>query len=202
MPSSVHSKSPNFYCLSQTEYHVPRPSACDNLLRMFGLNKISESVARFDPVTGEKKKLRKSYKGHIQDLPGKHTVSPGEHSLLQVAFQPPPEGPPVQIRQLDTGMLNRALNFEKTGLNGIPGADAAMLAVGDAYLSSLGAENTFTQVETSNDDGALAKISKMKKKRKRKKQSSIDLDQMTPTSDNDLSVLTKRRKTEFSHSSR
>lgn len=36
-------------------------------------------MARFDPATGEKRKLRKSYKNHISDLPGKHEVPTREN---------------------------------------------------------------------------------------------------------------------------
>ena len=33
-------------------------------------------MARFDPVTGQKNPMRKSYQGHIKDLPGKNIIRP------------------------------------------------------------------------------------------------------------------------------
>ncbi|KAF2002955.1 Rox3-domain-containing protein [Amniculicola lignicola CBS 123094] len=51
-----------------------RPHVSQNLLQLYGLDDIAKSVARTDPVTGEKiNKLRKSYEGHIKSMhiPGK-----------------------------------------------------------------------------------------------------------------------------------
>lgn len=50
------------------------PDLTDNLLALYDLKQIADSVARFNPVTGAKNKLRKSYKGFINDLPGKNIV--------------------------------------------------------------------------------------------------------------------------------
>ncbi|KAI5805419.1 Rox3 mediator complex subunit-domain-containing protein [Peziza echinospora] len=50
----------------------PRPTV--NVLPLYNLSSIADSVARSDPVTGAKKKLRKSYKGKILDLPGKNEI--------------------------------------------------------------------------------------------------------------------------------
>lgn len=50
----------------------PRPTT--SIFPLYNLTSIAESVARQDPVTGAKKKLRKSYKGKIMDLPGKPEI--------------------------------------------------------------------------------------------------------------------------------
>lgn len=44
------------------------PPLTQNLLSLYGLDSLQESVARFDPITGEKHKLRKSYEGHLKTL--------------------------------------------------------------------------------------------------------------------------------------
>ncbi|EUC37677.1 hypothetical protein COCCADRAFT_85121 [Bipolaris zeicola 26-R-13] len=46
-----------------------RPHASQNLIRLYRLEPLASSVARNDPVTGEKiNKLRKSYEGHIKQM--------------------------------------------------------------------------------------------------------------------------------------
>lgn len=54
-------------CLAAPERS--QPHASQNLFEIYGLNNLAKSVARNDPVTGEKiNKLRKSYEGHIKAL--------------------------------------------------------------------------------------------------------------------------------------
>ena len=50
------------------------PQPTTNIFPLYNLTSIAESVARQDPVTGAKKKLRKSYKGKIMDLPGRPEI--------------------------------------------------------------------------------------------------------------------------------
>ena len=60
------------FCLP-TGFALSRPHGGQDLIKLYGLEEIAASVARFDPVTGEKiNKLRKSYEGHIKHLPGKN----------------------------------------------------------------------------------------------------------------------------------
>lgn len=50
-------------------HSASRPHGSQNLFELYGLNDLARSVARNDPVTGEKiNKLRKSYEGHIKTL--------------------------------------------------------------------------------------------------------------------------------------
>lgn len=60
--------------LQPTKCPIGRPTAADSLIDLYGLRDFANSVARQDPVTGAKRKLRKSYKNHIGDLPGRHPI--------------------------------------------------------------------------------------------------------------------------------
>jgi hypothetical protein len=54
---------------SSVAHTASRPHGSQNLFELYGLNALARSVARNDPVTGEKiNKLRKSYEGHIKAL--------------------------------------------------------------------------------------------------------------------------------------
>ncbi|KAF9695981.1 hypothetical protein EKO04_005820 [Ascochyta lentis] len=54
---------------SDETYERSKPHGSQNLFRLYGLERLAKSVARVDPVTGEKiNKLRKSYEGHIKTL--------------------------------------------------------------------------------------------------------------------------------------
>jgi hypothetical protein len=62
---------------------ISRPHPSQNLISLYGLDPLASTVARKDPVTGEKiNKLRKSYEGKVKNLglPGKNkpTDRPGE----------------------------------------------------------------------------------------------------------------------------
>jgi len=51
------------------ECNLSRPHASQNLFELYGLTPLARSVARNDPITGEKiNKLRKSYEGHIKQM--------------------------------------------------------------------------------------------------------------------------------------
>jgi mediator of RNA polymerase II transcription subunit 19 len=101
-------------------------------------------VARFDPQTNQKRKLRKSYKNQISDLPGKHVIPPGNpnnsESLLQLARQPPridPNRPPPPLQPpLDQDLLSRALSLDRTPATGIPDFDVSLLATPSYPMAS------------------------------------------------------------------
>ena len=55
--------------VSKEKIETIRPHPSQNLLRLYRLEPLASSVARNDPVTGEKiNKLRKSYEGHIKQM--------------------------------------------------------------------------------------------------------------------------------------
>ena len=90
------------------EHHISRPSASQDLVALYSLTPLANAVARFDPVTGQKNPMRKSYLGHIKDLPGKNIIKPDNviRSILQV---PESEADtfvgPRNIRRLDRDTL-------------------------------------------------------------------------------------------------
>ncbi|KAL1306652.1 hypothetical protein AAFC00_005326 [Neodothiora populina] len=69
--------------LCRTPHPISRPHPSQNLVSLYSLDAIASTVARKDPITGEKiNKLRKSYEGKVKTfaLPGKNkpTDRPGE----------------------------------------------------------------------------------------------------------------------------
>lgn len=55
--------------LNEGKVEPSRPHCSQNLLKLYGLEPLARSVARNDPITGEKiNKLRKSYEGHIKQM--------------------------------------------------------------------------------------------------------------------------------------
>lgn len=71
----------------QSTHEPSRPHTSQNLFELYGLNNLAKTVARTDPVTGEKiNKLRKSYEGHIKALQiaGKPKASKMEWKFTQL----------------------------------------------------------------------------------------------------------------------
>ncbi|RPB27899.1 Rox3-domain-containing protein [Terfezia boudieri ATCC MYA-4762] len=84
------------HLLCQRTYKPLFPRPTTSIFPIYNLTSIAESVARQDPVTGAKKKLRKSYKGKIMDLPGKPEIPkavprPVEGDLGLEGAAPPPK---------------------------------------------------------------------------------------------------------------
>lgn len=107
-----------------------RPSGTTDLIATYDLKELASLVARQDPVTGQKRKLRKSYKNHISDLPGKHPIpNVGETpwSLVNMALQPP-IGPSQELNKPIKPSLLQALKFERSVGSGVPGFDPKLLA--------------------------------------------------------------------------
>lgn len=112
-------------------------------------------------MTGEKHKLRKSYKNQINDLPGKHEIPPEgvegpvnvgsansnvTPSLLsivmsyqgQVQQQYSHGAGPSHLQTLDPDLVDKAFVFDKTPSTGIPDFDPAKLAVSLSYMNGGG----------------------------------------------------------------
>lgn len=180
------------YLVSDGKCTVGSPSGSQNLTALYGLSNLAASVARFDPVTGERKKLRKSYKNHIADLPGKHSVPPppavssdvsaSEWSLLRLASMPPRfderSGQMPELKPpLDDDKLQDSINFDKTPASGLPDFDVSLLAIpfGPALTNARSASpeengpnkrngiSHMGTAESSNDDSLSFR--KLKKKR-------------------------------------
>lgn len=136
------------------QYTRPSPSPMDNLLSLYGLEPIAKSLARNNPDGSKGVKLRKSYKNHIQDLPGKHQIS-GQKPIPPGLLDPMSVQSPDMIKEIDTELLNNALRFEKTSINGIPGFNIADLAINDQQMLMRGDDGV---------DGDDYKKNKRKKK--------------------------------------
>lgn len=203
----TNDKPPELYLINDAVYSKASPSGTVNLTKLYGLRELANSVARFDPVTNEKHKLRKSYKNHIADLSGKHTIpTAGSNSrghswsLLELARQPPrydddrSSVPPPLQPPLDPSSLSYALNFDKAPATGIPDFDVSLLAAGGFQPQPQPVHNNGikrdsgmgTGADSSNDDGNA----KLRKSKKKKRKESIN-NELYDGNDSDA----KRRKT-------
>jgi Rox3 mediator complex subunit len=77
----------NLYKLASTPLVRGEPHPSENLISLYGLDELTTSVRRVDPVTGEKvNKIRKSYEGKAKELRiagrNKAIITPGEFSNL------------------------------------------------------------------------------------------------------------------------
>lgn len=132
---------PNFYYITEREFEPSRPLPKDNLIEMYGLTDLAASVARVNPDGTKGVKLRKLYKSHILDLPGKHVNINTDHDVTPIVFRPQYENDPndlskVEIKTLPMDFLLDKLNFDRTPDTGIPDFDVTDLAVSDLSLKN------------------------------------------------------------------
>ncbi|ODQ82365.1 hypothetical protein BABINDRAFT_164172 [Babjeviella inositovora NRRL Y-12698] len=138
-------KTHDYHLVSSFVIKPTAPLLNQDLLSLYSLTDLADSVARFNADGSKGVKLRKSYKGHVMDLPGKHQI-PKERNLSGIIFQPTKveQGmPPVVIKKFSAEegqkTLLRALQFQKTNAHeGIPGFDVAELAMDDSMLNGVG----------------------------------------------------------------
>ncbi|KAF2706859.1 mediator complex, subunit MED19 [Pleomassaria siparia CBS 279.74] len=100
-------------------HEVSRPHGSQNLFELYNLNDLARSVARTNPVTGEKiNKLRKSYEGHIKamQIAGKPKATKMDEAFTNLL--------PTRISDEDYFLqrvsgkqMDNALNVEQTGLS-------------------------------------------------------------------------------------
>lgn len=119
-----------YYLVSHERYTLPQPSARDNLLAVYGLEAVARSLARTNPDGSKGVKLRKLYKNHIVDLPGKHQVSQAKPVNPEI-LNPLVATNPNTIRALDPELLKQALHFDKSPPTGISGFNHVDLAISD-----------------------------------------------------------------------
>lgn len=120
---------------------------------------MAQSLARVNSDGSKSVKLRKSYKNHILDLPGKHQV-PGPKPINGALLDPNLAHQPDVIKEINAELLNQALRFDKTPINGIPGFNTADLAINDQHTLMRG------------DD--MSETDDYKKKRKKRQQNGGD----------------------------
>lgn len=130
-----------------------RPHNSQNLFELYGLNNLAKSVARTDPVTGEKiNKLRKSYEGHIKSLQiaGKPKAVKMDGKLSMLANIPEQD---YYLSTVNGKEMKKALNPSGTALsadfedllNGaLAGMDKGPLPPADAnrYRTYIGTDET------------------------------------------------------------
>lgn len=99
-------------------------------MKKYGLEDTARSLARTNPDGSKGVKLRKSYKNHIQDLPGRHNIT-GPKPIPNGLLDPMLSQYPNVIKPIESGILSKGLEFDKTPVNGIPGFDPADLGMSD-----------------------------------------------------------------------
>ncbi|KAI9827518.1 MAG: hypothetical protein M1832_004868 [Thelocarpon impressellum] len=129
------------FLLCQSPHPVSRPHPSHDLVSLYNLQPLAATVARTDPVTGEKRAIRKTYKGKIKafglagrDKEVKHPEGqPG--GLLEMAFWPAEEWHVQKVagKQFTKGLsddtfarLERAMTMEPGPM---PGFDASILGL-------------------------------------------------------------------------
>ncbi|SCU95352.1 LAME_0F11826g1_1 [Lachancea meyersii CBS 8951] len=85
-----------YYVDPSTLYQPQQPNPLDDLISVYGLQDISQQVARTNPDGTKAVKLRKSYKNQINDLSGKFSIIPTRENgkggdIAPVLFQNNPD---------------------------------------------------------------------------------------------------------------
>ncbi|QOU21842.1 hypothetical protein BRETT_002006 [Brettanomyces bruxellensis] len=124
-----------YYIDKNQHYETLKPSLRTDVIRDYGLLELAESVARTNPDGTKGVKLRKSYKSHIADLPGKYTIPKGTTLSPIICVPDNPDMIQPEIKPFEIERLKRLFNFEKSSVNGIPGFDASKLAIGSSDFS-------------------------------------------------------------------
>lgn len=121
----------NYYFVTPLSgYPAVEPWFDDDLIQLYNLKDISQALNRVNADGSKGTKLRKSYKSHISDLSGKHTIPKEDRSFVNIALTPDnPELVKPKIEKFDLNYLDKVLNFEKTGPTGIPGFDPSKLVL-------------------------------------------------------------------------
>jgi len=105
------------YKVAESKTEVSRPHGSQNLFRLYSLESLARSVARTDPMTGEKiNKLRKSYEGHIKQM---QIAGKPKAVKMEGAFSIPISYPEEAWHDLHVRgkELEQALNPEQTALD-------------------------------------------------------------------------------------
>lgn len=129
----------NYYFIDpKDEFDPVQPSLRDDVIRLYNIQDLAQALTRTNPNGTKGIKLRKSYKSHISDLPGKHTIPTEDQSFTHIALMPEnPDFTKPEIAPFDLQYLEKVMNMEKTGPNGIPGFDSSQLALSGMDTSEL-----------------------------------------------------------------
>ncbi|AQZ15444.1 ROX3 (YBL093C) [Zygosaccharomyces parabailii] len=93
-----------YYVDPESTYQTQRPNPLDDLISVYGLQDLSQQVARTNQDGTKAIKLRKSYKNQIQDLSGKFTTIPTRENgkggeISHILFQNNPDMMPRVRRE-------------------------------------------------------------------------------------------------------
>ncbi|KAH4897791.1 hypothetical protein HBH74_189940 [Parastagonospora nodorum] len=105
------------FMVARSKCEVSRPHPSQNLFRLYSLEALARSVARTDPVTGEKiNKLRKSYEGHIKQMQiaGKPKAQKMENVFMEPLCYPAQEWNLLKVQGKE---IEKALNPTQTALD-------------------------------------------------------------------------------------
>jgi len=105
-------------------YPISRPHTTQNLFSLYGLDDIAATVARKDPITGEKiNKLRKSYEGKIKDFPGKNKAVAIPYELANYIHYPDEEWgiQKVMGKELQKGLSEDMISKLEKAVQAVPG---------------------------------------------------------------------------------
>ncbi|EEB07408.1 mediator complex subunit Med19/Rox3 [Schizosaccharomyces japonicus yFS275] len=92
------SSESKFYYVDTFSYQPSKPSAHENLTEKFELQDLAYKVRRVDEQ-GNKRKMRRSYKAYIQDLPG--SIEIAKDNTIRQWYAEPRNGPvEVDLHQL------------------------------------------------------------------------------------------------------
>ncbi|KAL4920262.1 hypothetical protein BDW62DRAFT_209112 [Aspergillus aurantiobrunneus] len=123
--------------LCKSSHNATGPDPSVDLISLYGLGPVAKSVARNDPVTGEKiNRLRKSYEGKLKGLglagrnkPVKHDpATPG--GLRQMTMWPEEEwqnqkvfGKEIKVADIDSALYNMQMKAMKMEPGAVPNND-------------------------------------------------------------------------------
>lgn len=102
--------------VAKEKHKISEPHASQNLFNLYSLESLASSVARNDPVTGEKiNKLRKSYEGHIKQLQiaGKPKATKMDRVFLDPLFVPEDDWHVLRVQGKE---IPRAMDTDQTTL--------------------------------------------------------------------------------------
>jgi len=125
-----------YYIDKSQHYETLKPSLRTDVIRTYGLLGIADSVARTNPDGSKGVKLRKSYKSHIADLPGKYTIQKSRTLSPIICAPDNPDMIQPELKPFELGRLEQLFNFEKSSVDGIPGFDPSKLAIGTGDFSN------------------------------------------------------------------
>ncbi|CAB40172.1 mediator complex subunit Med19 [Schizosaccharomyces pombe] len=91
-------QAPEYHYVGSVDYQPTRPSAHQNLIELYGLTELAKKVGRVDEF-GNKRKMRRSYKAYIQDLPGYNEIL-RDNTIKQWLTNPIREEVPIDIEFL------------------------------------------------------------------------------------------------------